>query len=259
MNTCLQPVTAIARYTALEALRTRFVWLALFMISAGFGLGAFSGELAITESTQTQTAIAASVLRMVSVFLVILFVTTSVYRDFSDKSVELMLSLPLPRSGYYLGKLAGYSLVALLVALPLMVLISFFASPSAVLSWGLSLMLELLLVCAVSLMFAFSFNQVTASIAATLLFYLLSRSITAIQLMAHAPLVDEQSTAQQLITALIDGIAYLLPNLEQFTRTDWLLYASDTSSALFPLITQTVIYLLLLSCIALFDLYRKNF
>jgi ABC-type transport system involved in multi-copper enzyme maturation permease subunit len=259
MNTCLQPVTAIARYTALEALRTRFVWLALFMISAGFGLGAFSGELAITESTQTQTAIAASVLRMVSVLLVILFVTTSVYRDFSDKSVELMLSLPLPRSGYYLGKLAGYSLVALLVALPLMVLISFFASPSAVLSWGLSLMLELLLVCAVSLMFAFSFNQVTASIAATLLFYLLSRSITAIQLMAHAPLVDEQSTAQQLITALIDGIAYLLPNLEQFTRTDWLLYASDTSAALFPLLTQTVIYLLLLSCIALFDLYRKNF
>ena len=158
-----------------------------------------------------------------------------------------------------MGKLAGYSLVALLVALPLMVLISFFASPSAVLSWGLSLMLELLLVCAVSLMFAFSFNQVTASIAATLLFYLLSRSITAIQLMAHAPLVDEQSTAQQLITALIDGIAYLLPNLEQFTRTDWLLYASDTSAALFPLITQTVIYLLLLSCIALFDLYRKNF
>ena len=259
MNTCLQPVTAIARYTALEALRTRFVWLALFMISAGFGLGAFSGELAITESTQTQTAIAASVLRMVSVLLVILFVTTSVYRDFSDKSVELMLSLPLPRSGYYLGKLAGYSLVALLVALPLMVLISFFASPSAVLSWGLSLMLELLLVCAVSLMFAFSFNQVTASIAATLLFYLLSRSITAIQLMAHAPLVDEQSTAQQLITALIDGIAYLLPNLEQFTRTDWLLYASDTSAVLFPLVTQTVIYLLLLSCIALFDLYRKNF
>ena len=259
MNTCLQPVTAIARYTALEALRTRFVWLALFMISAGFGLGAFSGELALTESTQTQTAIAASVLRMVWVLLVILFVTTSVYRDFSDKSVELMLSLPLPRSGYYLGKLAGYSLVALLVALPLMVLISFFASPSAVLSWGLSLMLELLLVCAVSLMFAFSFNQVTASIAATLLFYLLSRSITAIQLMAHAPLVDEQSTAQQLITALIDGIAYLLPNLEQFTRTDWLLYASDTSAALFPLITQTVIYLLLLSCIALFDLYRKNF
>ena len=99
MNTCLQPVTAIARYTALEALRTRFVWLALFMISAGFGLGAFSGELAITESTQTQTAIAASVLRMVSVLLVILFVTTSVYRDFSDKSVELMLSLTLPRSG----------------------------------------------------------------------------------------------------------------------------------------------------------------
>lgn len=259
MNTCLQPVSAIARYTALEALRTRFVWLVLFMVSAGFGLGAFSGELAITETTQTQTAIVASVLRMASVFLVILFVTTSVNRDFSDKSVELMLSLPLPRSGYYLGKLTGYSLVALLVAVPLILLIGFFASPPAALSWGLSLMLELLLVCAISLMFAFSFNQVTASIAATLLFYLLSRSISAIQLMAHGPLVDQQNTSQQLITGLIDSLAYLLPDLDHFTRTDWLLYTNDTSSALLLVTSQTVIYLLLLSGVALFDLYRKNF
>lgn len=259
MSPGLPPIIAIARFTALEALRTRFVWLVLFLVTAGFGLGAFTGELAITETAQTQTAIVASVLRIASVFLIILFVTTSVNRDFSDKSVELMLSLPLPRGGYYLGKLTGYSLVAVLVALPLVLLMAFFASLPAALSWGLSLMLELLLMCAVSLMFAFSFSQVTASIAAASLFYLLSRSMSAIQLMAHGPLVDQENASQQLITRLIDGLAYLLPDLDHFTRTDWLLYASETTPALIPIISQTVIYLLLLSAVALFDLYRKNF
>ncbi len=259
MTTWLQPAAAIARYTALEALRTRFAWLVVCLVAAGFGLGTFTGALAITETAQTQAAIAAAMLRLASVFLIILFVTTSVHREFSDKSVELMLSLPLPRGGYYLGKLAGYSLVALLVALPLMLLMTLFASPLASLYWGLSLILELLLVCAISLMFAFSFSQVTASISAALLFYLLSRSMTAIQLMAHAPLTNQDTLAQRLITGMIDSLAYLLPNLDHFTRTDWLLYASDGASGLLLVVNQTLIYLLLLSAVALFDLYRKNF
>ena len=86
--------------------------------AAGFGDRRLTGELAITETGQTQAAIAASILRLAAVLLVILFVTTSVNRDFSDKSVELMLSLPVPRAGYYFGKFAGYALVAAFTAVP---------------------------------------------------------------------------------------------------------------------------------------------
>lgn len=259
MNRSLSPLLAIARYTALEAFRTRYIWLVLAVVGAGMAIAAFTGDLAITETAQTQVAITAAILRFAAVLLVMLFVTTSVQRDFSDKSVELMLSLPLPRSGYYLGKLGGYALVAAFTAVPLFCLLLFLAPGGAGLVWGISLMLELLLVCAVSLLFAFAFGQVTAAISATLLFYLLARSIAAIQLMAHGPLADQAQLSQRLMTWLVDALSYLLPDLARFSPSSWLVYPGDAAGSLAPLAVQTVIYVVLISAVALFDLNRKNF
>lgn len=258
MNIALRPILTIARYTALEAVRTRYAWLILVLVGAGMAIGAFTGDLAITETSQTQSAITASILRFAAVLLLILFVTTSVHRDFSDKSVELMLSLPLPRAGYYLGKLLGYSLVAVGTAAPLCMLLMLFAPAEASVMWGLSLLLELILVCALSLLFAFAFAQITASISATVLFYLLGRSIAAIQLMAHGPLTNQAQTSTQVMTGLVDSLAYLLPNLDEFSRSAWLVYPA-AGTELGPIMAQTLIYVVLLSGVALFDLYRKNF
>lgn len=259
MSRSLSAMLAIARYTALEALRTRYVWLVLALVGAGMAIASFTGDLAITETAQTQAAITTAIVRFAAVVLVMLFVTTSVQRDFSDKSVELMLSLPLPRSGYYLGKLAGYALVAVLTAIPLCGLALFLVPHAASLVWGASLVLELLLVCAVSLLFAFAFGQVTAAISATLLFYLLGRSIAAIQLMAHGPLSEQGVISQRLMSGLVDGLAYLLPDLDRFSQSAWLLYPSGAMSVLQPLLVQTAIYVVLISAVALFDLNRKNF
>lgn len=258
MNIPLSPVLTIARYTAMEAIRTRYAWLILVLVVTGMAIAAFTGDLAITETSQTQSAITASLLRLAAVLLLILFVTTSVHRDFSDKSVELMLSLPLPRGGYYLGKLCGYVLVAAGTAAPLCLLLALFTPAEASVMWGLSLLLELILVCALSLLFAFAFSQITASISATLLFYLLGRSIAAIQLMAHGPLVNQGQPSSRLMTGLVDALAFLLPNLNEFSRSAWLLYPVSAME-LAPVLAQTLVYVTLLSGIALFDLYRKNF
>jgi ABC-type transport system involved in multi-copper enzyme maturation permease subunit len=255
----LTPILIITRYTALEAVRTRYIWLVLALVAAGATIAAFVGDLAITETIQTQTAITAAILRLAAVVLVALFIITSVHRDFSDKSVELMLSLPLPRSGYYLGKLGGYILVTVLTAVPLSSLLIYMAPGAASLAWGLSLQLELVLVCAISLLFAFAFSQVTAAVCATLLFYLLGRSIAAIQLMAHGPLADHSQLSQRLMSRVVDALSYLLPDLDAFSRSSWLLYGGDSSSLLTPVIVQTVLYVVLVSAIALFDLSRKNF
>ncbi len=258
MNIPLGPVLTIARYTALEALRTRYAWLVLILVGTGLAIAAFTGDLAITETSQTQSAITASIVRFAAVLLLILFVTTSVHRDFNDKSVELMLSLPLPRGGYYLGKLFGYALVAAGTAASLCLLLLLFAPAEASVMWGLSLLLELILVCALSLLFAFAFSQVTASISATVLFYLLGRSIVAIQLMAHGPLTNQAQASSRLMTGLVDALAFLLPNLNEFSRSAWLLYPTSAME-LTPVLAQTLIYVTLLSGVALFDLYRKNF
>jgi hypothetical protein len=61
------------------------------------------------------------------------------------------------------------------------------------------------------------------------------------------------------MSRVVDALAYLLPDLDAFSRSSWLLYGGDSSSLLTPVIVQTVLYVVLVSAIALFDLSRKNF
>ncbi len=251
-------VFVIARFTVIEALRTRYGMILLLMTLLAFGLAQFLSQIAITETAQIQRAVVAAVLRFGAVFLVALYIITAISREFSDKVVELMFSLPMPRSHYYLGKLAGYVLLAAATAAVFTLLLAMVTPWQQAMLWGASLVLELLLVSAASLVLVLAFNQVTPAFSAVVAFYLLGRSIAAMQLMAHGPLVDEHSTASLLIARLIDGIAFLLPDMSLFTRTEWLLYPASPWLDLLPLLGQTAIYLTLLSGVALFDLYRRN-
>ena len=126
----LSPVKAIARYTFIEALRNRLLWLIIVALVILFGLAEFAGALAITESREIQATLLGALLRLFTVFVVSLFVVTSMVREFNDKGLELVLSLPIPRATYYFGKLAGYSLFALLTA-ALFSLPLFFLAPPA--------------------------------------------------------------------------------------------------------------------------------
>jgi len=251
-------IYTIARFTALEALRTRYGWLLLLVLLGSLGLALFSGQIAITESRQIQSVLAAASLRLAMVFLLAIFVITSMQREFCDRTIEWVFSLPLPRATYYLGKLLGYSLVAMLSILPACLLMMVLSSVEQALYWSLSLMLELLIVCAASLVFATGLAQITSAITALLAFYLAGRSIAAFQLIAHGPLAHHEALSQRVFSTLIDGLAYLLPDLDRFSRSDWLVYGHSGWEQIGTQAGQALIYLLLLSAVALFDLYRKN-
>ncbi len=251
-------ISVIARFTMIEALRTRYAPVLLIITLLAFGLAQFLSQVAITETAQLQSAIVAAALRFSAVFLVALYIVTSISREFSDKVVELMFSLPMPRSAYYLGKLVGYALLAVATAAVFTLLLSIFTPWFQALLWGLSLVLELFIICAISLLLVMAFNQVTPAFSAVVAFYLLARSISSAQLMARGPLVDEHSMAALLMSYMIDGIAFMLPDLSLFTRTEWLLYPAAQWSELIPLLGQTAVYTMLLSGVALFDLYRRN-
>ncbi|MEZ5673666.1 MAG: hypothetical protein R3E08_15330, partial [Thiotrichaceae bacterium] len=85
-----------------------------------------------------------------------------------------------------------------------------------------------------------------------------ARSIEAIQLMAQSPLNSSDLWQDKLIDGLIQLLAMLLPNLERFTQTGWLVYHSGGFNDLLMVAGQTVIYVILLIMMSLFDLYRKN-
>ncbi|MFM2087782.1 MAG: hypothetical protein RLZZ237_2651, partial [Pseudomonadota bacterium] len=72
----LAPSLIIARYTLLEALRSRLLWLFVLAACAALGLSGFLQQLALTESRAVQAALLAAVLRLASAFLLATFVVT---------------------------------------------------------------------------------------------------------------------------------------------------------------------------------------
>ena len=255
----LHPILPIARYTLLEALRNRLLVLALILVAGGLAFTQFLQQIAITESNQIQAALLAALLRIGAVFVLASFVVTSMVREFNDKVMELILSRPLRRSSYFFGKLAGYAAVALALALISSLPLALFAPAARVALWALSLACELLLVTAFALFCVFTLTQVMSALAAVAGYYLLARSISALQIMAANPLSDALSLGQKVVNFVIDAIAFLLPGLDRMTQTAWLIYSAPTAAEFAQVLAQTAAYALLVCGAALFDLQRKNF
>lgn len=249
----------IARFTLLEAQRNRLLWLLLALTLGAIGLSGFLSAMALTESRQIQAALLAAALRLAAVFLVATFVVTSMVREANDKGQELLLALALPRYAYLLGKLAGFAAVALLPALLFGALALCFAPPAQAALWAFSLLCECWIMAAFSLLCTLTLRQVLPALAAAAGFYLLARLVGTLQLLAHgATHAQGRASSQVLLERGVDALALLLPHLDHFTRTDWLLYDGGTGADLLAVAVQSALYLALLTGAALFDLYRKN-
>ncbi len=252
-------ILTVAGTTVLEAMRNRLAWLAAAVVGVSLALAQFLNQVAIAESLQIQLALLAALLRVAAVFIVATFVITSMVREANDKVTELLLSQPVPRSIYFLAKFAGYALVAAVLAVGFALPLALFAHTPGVLIWAASLMCELMIVASVSLFCVVSLTQVLSAFAATAGFYLLSRSMAAMQVIASASVANEHTVADAVITAVVNAIALILPGIDRMTRTDWLLGAAPGAGEALDLLGQSVLYVVLISSATLFDLHRKNF
>jgi ABC-type transport system involved in multi-copper enzyme maturation permease subunit len=251
-------IWGIARYTLLEAWRNRFLILVPVLVAALFVLSLFIKQLAITESTQIQLGFLASSLRLTAVFLIALFVLQGLARDFQDKVVDIIFSLDLPRTHYVLGRFLGYCVlcaaVALCCAVPLLVL----KPAGATLAWAAFLLLELCLVAAASVFCMVTFSQLLPAATFVAGFYLLARSITAIQLMSSSTLMGGD-WGTKAAAHLADALSLLLPRLDAFTQTAWLVDSTGVPIAFGRALLQLLVYGVLLLSAAMFDLQRRNF
>ena len=251
------PTAILARLVLVEARRGGLPWLAAGSLALAVLLAAFLSQVALTEARALQLAVVAALLRACAVFLIAVQVSASVMREVNDKGLELMLSLPLARSSHYLGRLAGFSVMAValafLFALPLLV----WAGPRVVALWATSLALEGTLVAAAALFFAMTLAQPVPAIAATAGLYLLARSMAAIQAIASGPLV-EPSLANQAARFCVEAVALLLPRLDAVTSSDWLLYGAPGAAEFAATMGTLLVYTALLAAAGLFDFYRRS-
>jgi ABC-type transport system involved in multi-copper enzyme maturation permease subunit len=251
-------VITLARITVLEALRERLLWLAAIVVLAGAALAQFLHQVAITESREVQTAVLAALLRMSAGFIVAIVVISGMAREWNDKVAELLLSFPVRRSRYVFGKFLGYAAVAVLLAAVFAAPLAFYAGSAGMTAWTVSLVCELLIVAAVSVFCVLTLTRTLSALAAVAGFYLLARSMSAIQVIAHAA-PGPASLADRVITHMVDAVAWLLPPLDRMTDTAWLVQGPPAAAALAGLAAQAALYVALVGAAALFDLYRKNF
>ena len=251
-------IVTIARFTLLEAFRTRLPWLFAIVLALILGAAYFVQQLAITESARLQIGFSAAATRFAAVFMLSLHVLTSMVREFNDKGLELTLSFDVRRSHYILGRLCGFTLIALLVALIATLPQLLLAPPQAALQWGLSLALELAIMTALSLFCIVTFTQLMPAASFVFGFYLLARALTAIRLINDTPLVGGGTLSHQVISLLVDALALALPALDRFTQSAWL--ADNTASwpALGANAVQALLYTVLLAAAAMFDFSRRN-
>lgn len=254
----IHQIKILTTYIVLEAFRTRFFIIVILLLFISFGLTLFLGQIALTEVEAVKSSLLATFLRLSAVYIISLFVITSMVHEFSEQSIYLWLSFPLSRSVYLLGKLGGFLLVSTLTGLLFGSTLLQYVTYSQVVLWTFSLCCELFIIATASLLCVLTFQRTMQAFSAVVSFYLLARTIDAIRLMAQAPLQDSSTWSTQFISGFVEFTAILLPDFSYFTQTAWLVYPADDFGALLNIIGQTIVYGSLLITMCLFDLYRKN-
>lgn len=254
----IRVILPIARATLLEAARSRMLWLVGVLILVCFGIAGFIQQIAIIEAPQIQGTVLAAILRASAAFLTAAFVAMSIVREFNDKFFELMLAQPWPRGVYLAGKFVGFSTaaagLAVVVSLPLLP----FVPPDRLAAWTLSLACELIILTAMSLFCVITITHIVPALAAVLGFYVLGRSIAAIQVIAAGSEASAGWT-DRAADGFIQAIALVLPRFDLMTRSDWLVASAPAGWTLAGLAAQAALYTLLLMGAAQFDLHRQNF
>jgi ABC-type transport system involved in multi-copper enzyme maturation permease subunit len=251
---CMRPIVVIARFVLLEALRGGLPWLGLACVGMSVGLAAFLAQVALTEARELQAAAAAALLRASGAFLMTAHVVASVAREASERGLELALTLPISRSAYYAGKLAGFSCCALLLATTFAAPLLLWTSPAALSLWWASLATEMALVAAMALFFSMALPGIVPAIAATAALYLLGRSLSAIHAIAAGPLAEQESA----LLGIVDWLSLLIPRLDAATRTEWLLYGLPAPGDQIAAVAGLAIYCAFISAAGLFDFSRRD-
>jgi ABC-type transport system involved in multi-copper enzyme maturation permease subunit len=252
-------IIIIGRFVLLEAWRTRLPWIMAIAFVLALGVSLFVKELAITESSRVQVAFVSALARLAAVILTALHVVSTMAREFNERVVDLTISLELPRASFVLGKFVGHAAVAVTIGAAAGLLLSPFTGGAGLLVWTATLMLELWIVVALGIFCIITFTQVMPAASFVLAFYLLARSIGALQLMSASPLLAGESVAHRVADGVLNALAYLLPSLDRFAATALLVNENAGLASLGNPLAQTLIYVPLLLGAALIDFYRKNF
>jgi len=255
-------LAATVRYVLLTAYRDR---LALAILAAQLSVLAGSELVAVaalSENLAVGLATAGTMMRAVMVLGLITFVSFHVRRMEETREIEVILTRPISRPTFVLAYFVAYSGLALLLALPagLLLGVGYGTWTAGLAEWQASLMLECLVLVALSLFCALSLGSATASVMAASGLYLMCR------LGAYLRAISEQHTgllahpaADKAARLSVEIIAAVLPRLDLFGQGSWLVYGPGGAWGLGLLAVQTVVTIAVLLLATIRDVNARRF
>jgi ABC-type transport system involved in multi-copper enzyme maturation permease subunit len=250
------------RYVLITALRDwLFMGIIAALLVAGF-ISYFMGSTVLVERNEIASSFTAGASRIVLVIGMIVFVCFHVRRAFENKEIDLMLSRPISREQFVFSYWLGFSVVAtIIVAAVSLFIMSFYGFNYQGLSyWALTMELEVLIVIAFAVFSSIILKSSVSSVLLCFGFYTISRMIGffsyVLEKKGSADLLSFDFYAQKVIWL----VSYLLPRLDLFCQSKWLIYGIDLKGYFLWLpVLQAVIYIPLLLTLAAIDFKRKQF
>lgn len=249
------------RYILLTALRDWLFAGLLFAVAVATLISASMGDMAMVEPEHLRISYAGASTRLVLVVGLVVFICFHIRNAFDSKEIDVFLSRPISRPNLVLSYWLGFSVVALLLTLPTIVLLYFFGAldQHGFFVWSASLLIEALLVVAVALFSAFTLKSAVTSVMASLGFYVLSRMMGFFIATVNSPILFRDRTLGELSRWVMEGLAIFIPRLDFFAKTEWLVYGVGDASEIWHFVLQGGIFIPLLLTAAIIDFGRKQF
>lgn len=241
------------RYIMITALRD---WLFIGLLASIFcatGISATLGSTAFIERQEMTLAFSAGASRLIIMIGLIVFVCFHIRNAFDTKEIDVILSRPISRSNLVVAYWLGFAFVATLLTLPVIAIIGLIGviDVTGYIGWSLSLLLETFLVVALALFSAFTLRSAVASVLATMGFYVLSRMMAFFIVTSESGMVSDD-VKYNLLKHALALISTVVPRLDFFSKSQWLVYGFNASQDWILFTTQVAIFvpLLLLATIA---------
>lgn len=247
------------RYVLITALRD-WLFVGLFTgILFATGVSAVLGSTAFLEEKEMTITFASASSRLIVMVGLIVFVCFHIRTAFETKEIDVILSRPISRANLVVAYWLGFSFVALLLAIPVVAVLGLIGAGSLAGygGWAASLLMESMLVVGMALFAAFAMRSAVTAVLTCMGFYVLSRMMEFFVLTAES--TAAQGVEYWLMGHVLSIVATVVPRLDLFGKSQWLVYGFDATRDWLVFIAQTAVYVPLLLLATIADFRRKQF
>ncbi len=236
LRAMLKTLWVIAHNTFRETIRDRILYSLIGFSILVIATSLLAASVSLGQDIRVIQSFGLTALLVFLLLITIFIGTQLVFREVERKTIYLVLSKPVKREVFYLGKFLGLALtIAVATAIMGAVFLALLAYKTKAFSWpALSaigfMLMEAWLLTAIGMLFG-SFTSPIASAIYTFCLAIIGHSSTSILTISQK--------SQPFLKYTLQGVYYVFPNLEKFNLRNEIIYNLTPQS---PQVTAVILY-----------------